>query len=75
MKKSEEQKIKAFISRYVFPDGRCGNPDQTILRQVIFDTKNKINWVQALKITVTNMPELVFKDEFKEDLIKYVKNF
>ena len=41
MDKIQEQKIKAFISKNVFIDGRCGQPDQTIFREIIFDSKIK----------------------------------
>jgi len=75
MKKALQQKVKAFISKNVFLDGRCGQPDQTIFRSIIFDPKNKINWQKALIDTLCCMPELIKDLELPEweDLKQLIK--
>ena len=65
MNKIKEQNIKAFISKHVFPDDRCGSPDQTILRQIIFDPKNKVDWQKALMLSLKYMPELLKAEELE----------
>jgi hypothetical protein len=74
MDKIQEQKIKAFISKNVFIDGRCGQPDQTIFREIIFDSKNNINWQKALQLTIKYMPELIKDFDLLEwkDLKKFL---
>lgn len=52
-----DQEVKILISRYVLG----GMQDQAIedtLRYILFGTHNQIDWQEAYKVMITNMPEL-----------------
>ena len=52
-----DQEVKILISRHILNDMQDKAKEST-LRYILFGTHNQIDWQEAYKVMITNMPEL-----------------